>query len=177
MIPLIRAGAILPFVRWMQANNRPVEDSLSAVDLGYLLKGGPNLPIPLVAAVAFVRAAKQAGVQRFAVVSALGASVRSPGFYNRVKGEMEEALAGLGFASLVIARPSLLAGDRTALGQPGRPGERLAQMLTAPLAPLIPKGWRPIDAATVARALRRAVAEARPGVRTVESAELQELGA
>ena len=133
--------------------------------------------VDLDAVLAFARAAKQAGVQRFAVVSALGASVRSPGFYNRVKGEMEEALAGLGFASLVIARPSLLAGDRTALGQPGRPGERLAQMLTAPLAPLIPKGWRPIDAATVARALRRAVAEARPGVRTVESAELQELGA
>ena len=54
------------------------------------------------AVLAFARAAQSAGVQRFAVVSALGASPRSPGFYNRVKGEMEEALAGLGFASLVI---------------------------------------------------------------------------
>ena len=58
----------------------------------------------------------------------------------------------LGFASLVIARPSLLAGDRAALGQPQRPGERLALALTAPLAALIPKAWRPIEAATVARA-------------------------
>jgi len=128
------------------------------------------------AVLAFARAAQRAGVQRFAVVSALGASPRSAGFYNRVKGEMEEALAGLGFASLVIVRPSLLAGDRAALRQPARTAERLALALTAPLAPLIPKAWRPVAAATVARAMRRALAEAGPGVRVVESAELQELG-
>ena len=128
------------------------------------------------AVLAFARAAQRAGVQRLAVVSALGANPRSPGFYNRVKGEMEEALAGLGFASLVIARPSLLTGDRAALGQPPRLGERLALAATAPLAPLIPKAWRPIAAATVARAMQRALAEARPGVRIVESSELQELG-
>jgi len=128
------------------------------------------------AVLAFARAARQAGVRRFAVVSALGASPRSAAFYNRVKGEMEQALAGLGFASLVIVRPSLLAGDRSALGQPQRPGERLALTLTAPLAPLIPKAWRPITAVTVARAMRRALAEARPGVRIVESAELQDIG-
>lgn len=128
------------------------------------------------AVLAFARAAQSAGVQRFAVVSALGASPRSPTFYNRVKGEMEAALAGLGFASLVIARPSLLDGDRAALGQPQRAGERLALSLTAPFSGLIPKAWRPIAAATVARAMRRALAEARPGVRIVESAELQNLG-
>ena len=128
------------------------------------------------AVLAFARAAQRAGVQRFAVVSALGASPRAAAFYNRVKGEMEAALSGLGFASLVIVRPSLLAGDRAALGQPARTGERLALALTAPLAPLIPKAWRPIDAATVARAMQRALAEARPGMRVVESAELQELG-
>lgn len=128
------------------------------------------------AVLAFARAARQAGVRRFAVVSALGANPGSATFYNRVKGEMEQALAGLGFASLVIVRPSLLAGNRAALGQPPRAGERLALALSAPLSPLIPKAWRPISAATVARAMRRAMAEARPGVRIVESAELQDIG-
>lgn len=128
------------------------------------------------AVLAFARAAQRAGVQRFAVVSALGASPRATAFYSRVKGEMEAALAGLGFASLVIVRPSLLAGDRAALGQPARAGERLALALTAPLAPLIPRAWRPIAAVKVARAMQRALAEGRPGVRIVESAELQELG-
>ena len=128
------------------------------------------------AVLAFARAAQTAGVQRFAVVSALGASATSPAFYNRVKGEMEEALTALGFATLVIARPSLLAGDRAALGQPMRIGERLALAASAPLARLIPAAWRPIGAATVARALVHALDQAQPGRRIVESGELQTLG-
>jgi hypothetical protein len=46
-IPLIRYGSILPIVRWMQANGRPVEDNLRAVDLAYVLNGAPTQPIPL----------------------------------------------------------------------------------------------------------------------------------
>jgi uncharacterized protein YbjT (DUF2867 family) len=128
------------------------------------------------AVLAFARAARAAGASRFAVVSALGASPRSPTFYNRVKGEMESAVAALGFASVVVARPSLLVGNREALGQPARWGERLALVATGPVRGLIPRAWRPIEARTVARAVRRALGEARPGVRVVESAELQDLG-
>ncbi len=128
------------------------------------------------AVLAFAQAAKAAGVSRFAVVSSLGASPRSPSFYSRVKGEMENALGGLGFKSLVVARPSLLAGDRGALGQPTRLGERLALRLTTPLGALIPAAWRPIQATSVARALMRALAEKTPGLRVLESAELQSLG-
>lgn len=54
-IPLLRCGSIMPLVRWMQANGRPVEDSLRAVDLGFVLKGDPYLPIPLRPALAFLR--------------------------------------------------------------------------------------------------------------------------
>jgi len=129
------------------------------------------------AVIAFARAARTAGVRRFGVVSALGAAATSKTFYNRVKGETEAALATLGFDSLVIARPSLLLGQRSDLGQPERPGERLAEAITRPLGGLIPKAWRPIEAATVARALRKALAEGAPGVRFVESGELQTLGA
>ena len=128
------------------------------------------------AVIAFAQAARQAGVSRFAVVSALGADAASAVFYNRVKGEMEDALRGLGFSSLTIARPSLLAGDRAALGQPVRLGERLGLALTAPLGPLFPAAWRPIHADVVARAILRALAEARPGVRVVESGALQKEG-
>jgi uncharacterized protein YbjT (DUF2867 family) len=129
------------------------------------------------AVLAFAAAARAAGVRRFAVVSALGADARSAVFYNRVKGEMEAALTALGFESLAIARPSLLAGDRAATGQPTRVGERLALAFSAPLTGLIPKAWRPIQADRVARALQRALAQGRPGVQVLESAALQELGA
>jgi uncharacterized protein YbjT (DUF2867 family) len=109
-------------------------------------------------------------------VSALGASPRSGTFYNRVKGEMETAVSALGFERLVIARPSLLAGNRAALGQPQRTGEQLALWLTGPIARLIPKGMRPINARTVARGMMVALRQEQSGVRIVESGELQELG-
>ena len=132
--------------------------------------------VDLDAVLAYARAARSAGVQRFAVVSAMGANRRSPNFYSRVKGEMEAAIGALGFASVVIARPSLLAGDRSALGQPARTAERLGLLLTRPVSALIPKSVRPIAAATVARGMIAALRQQRPGVRIVESGELQELG-
>jgi uncharacterized protein YbjT (DUF2867 family) len=128
------------------------------------------------AVLAYAQAARSAGVRCFAVVSALGASPAAGSFYNRVKGEMEAAICTLGFDCVLIARPSLLAGKRAALDQPSRLGERLALALTAPLSPFIPLAWRPIQASTVARALLRAAAQARPGVHILESARLQELG-
>ena len=132
--------------------------------------------VDLDAVLAFARAARSAGVTRFAVVSALGASTKSASFYSRTKGEMEAALATLGFDCLVITRPSLLAGSRQALGQAARPAEQWALALTRPLSGLIPAAWRPIEAATVARAMRRALDAGEPGVHVIESASLQRLG-
>jgi uncharacterized protein YbjT (DUF2867 family) len=70
-------------------------------------------------------------------------------FYNRVKGELEEALARLSFDRLVIARPSLLVGNREALGQPKRPAERVATAVSKLLGSLIPANYRPINATDV----------------------------
>ena len=119
---------------------------------------------------AFARAAKAAGAKHFVVVTALGANASSFTFYNRVKGDVESALAALGFASLTIARPSLLIGDRAE----ARLGERLA----APLSRLLPASVRGIEGRTVARALVRLVVEGGRGPkRVVPSAELASLGA
>jgi uncharacterized protein YbjT (DUF2867 family) len=129
------------------------------------------------AVLAFARAARDAGASRFGLVSALGADARSRVFYNRVKGETEDAVRALGFTTLVIARPSLLLGDRRALGQPARRGEALGQRLAAPLGALLPAAWRPIEAQVVARALLRSLATAGAGVQVLESGRLHELGA
>jgi uncharacterized protein YbjT (DUF2867 family) len=109
------------------------------------------------AVIAVARAAKAAGATRLGVVSAMGADKRSAIFYNRVKGETEEALAALGFATLVIARPSFLAGDRESLGQPVRGGEKLALRISRMLAPLVPDNLKSIDARLVAHALLESV--------------------
>jgi uncharacterized protein YbjT (DUF2867 family) len=129
------------------------------------------------AVLAYAQACRAAGVRRFGVVSALGASARSGNFYSQVKGEAEDALRAVGFEQLVIARPSLLLGDRHALGQPARAGEQWGERLAGWLGPLVPRGLRPIAAATVARALVRTVPVAASGVTVLDSAALQAAGA
>lgn len=127
------------------------------------------------AVLAFARAAKVAGANRLGVVSALGADARSAVFYNRVKGEMEQALRALGLPQLVIARPSLLLGDRSALDQAPRLVETLAQAWMPAIGWLIPRPLRPISADAVAAALVSALADDKPGVQVMESAALQAL--
>ena len=119
------------------------------------------------------RAARAAGATRLAVVSALGASVSSNVFYNRVKGEMEQAVGALGYDRVVIARPSLLLGDRAALGQPVRTGEVWAERLLRPVMRLVPRRVRPIEAAQVAEALVDALKAPGNVVRVLASAEMQ----
>jgi uncharacterized protein YbjT (DUF2867 family) len=119
------------------------------------------------------RAACAAGATRLAVVSAPSADAQSRVFYNRVKGEMQAAVAALGYASVTFAQPSLLMGDRAALGQPQRPGEVWAARLLAPLMGLIPKGVRPIEAGVVANAMLTANLSGTPGLRILASGQMQ----
>jgi uncharacterized protein YbjT (DUF2867 family) len=102
---------------------------------------------------AVARAALAAGARRCGLVSAMGANAKSSVFYNRVKGELEEALAQLPFNGLVIARPSLLVGNRASLGQPERPLEKVSAVFMKILGPLIPANYRAIAATQVARTL------------------------
>ncbi len=62
-------------------------------------------------------------------------------------------MAQLSFEGLVIARPSLLIGNRASLGQPERPLEKVSAVFMKIFGPLIPANYRAIDAAKVARTL------------------------
>lgn len=121
---------------------------------------------------AVARSARDAGANRIGLVSAMGANAHSSIFYNRVKGELEDALTGVGFDALVIARPSLLNGDREAIGQPPRAGEKLGMVVGTLLKPFIPPNYRPIAASDVAGALLKRVPTAR-GVEVLLSAVMQ----
>ncbi len=109
------------------------------------------------AVLAVARSARAAGARRLGIVSAMGANAKSAVFYNRVKGEMENAVSRLGYERVVLARPSLLSGDRSSLGQPGRGAEKLAATAMRLLRPLTPANYRAIAAADVAAALTAAV--------------------
>jgi uncharacterized protein YbjT (DUF2867 family) len=119
------------------------------------------------------RSAHAAGATRLAVVSALGADPTSRIFYSRVKGEMEIAIMQVGYESVVIAQPSMLMGDRGALGQPPRGSEVWAARLLAPLSWIMPKAVQPIPAGAVASAMLAAIVAAKPGVRVLKSGAMQ----
>jgi uncharacterized protein YbjT (DUF2867 family) len=123
------------------------------------------------------RAAINSGVSgmRIGVVSAMGADAKSGVFYNRTKGEMEAALSQLGYASVSIARPSMLAGDRASLAQAARPGEQIGLKLMEAVSFLIPANYKAIEAADVAAALHKMVTQGTAGTRVALSGELRAL--
>lgn len=111
---------------------------------------------------------------QFLLVSALGANRQSRVFYNRVKGEVEEAIRKLPFDGVHIFRPSLLLSDR----RESRPGERLAILAGRALGFVFvgPLGrYRPIAARAVAATMVRIAKEAARGVHVYESDRIRAL--
>ena len=132
---------------WRQAGRS--EEAFRAVDHDLVL--------------ALARAAKQAGAENFVLVSSAGADLLSKTFYLRVKGEIEAAVAKLRFRRLDILRPGLLRGPR---GGDRRPLERLgivASPLTDRLLHGMRRGFRSIEAATVAEAALQGAREKAAG--------------
>lgn len=122
----------------------------------------------------FGRVARESGVERLSVVSALGANPNSMNYYNRTKGEMEALLAELELPSLRIFRPSLLLGPR----RERRPKEIIAGAVLGAVSPLLYgplRRMRGIEAAQVARAMYVTSLEDFSGVRIFESDEIQDV--
>jgi uncharacterized protein YbjT (DUF2867 family) len=104
------------------------------------------------------------GASHFSIVSALGASRSSPFFYSRVKGEVEDALEQMGWPSLAIFRPSVIAGERSE----SRPLERIGERLLR----LAPSTWRPVAAADIAAAMVATALDSPAGTTIIESREI-----
>jgi len=140
--------------------------------IGTTRKKTPNLKeyrkidfdIPVTAAMLGV----ETGAKGFHLVSAIGASSKSVNFYSRMKGEVEDAIAGLPIPQIGFYRPSLLLGKRNET--------RIAESISAQIMPLfaflIPSDYKPIEAATVARAMVRDACKELPGVRIYKFSEM-----
>lgn len=114
------------------------QEQFRKVDYGYCLKAA--------------ELGRAAGARAFILMSAIGSSATSTIFYNRVKGELEDGVKGLGYPYLSIYHPSLLLGARNenrlgeALGIKAMP--LINRVLVGPL-----EKYRGIEAATVANAM------------------------
>src|SRR5690606_21544513 len=100
--------------------------------------------------VELAKVTREQGAQQFLIVSALGADKNSSIFYNKVKGETEEAVGGVGFQSYHIFRPSLLLGPRSEQ----RAGEDAAKAFYKFFAFLIPPKYKAIESIKVAKAMQ-----------------------
>ncbi len=115
------------------------------------------------------RTAHQNGATRFALVSAVGADTRSMFFYNRVKGELEEAVKEIPFEAIYIMRPSILLGPR----KESRPSESLGKTLMQPLRFFMPPNMRPIHASQVAAGMLDQMVGGKAGIHTLPSGWLR----
>lgn len=108
------------------------------------------------------------GARRFALTSSMGADPRSRLMYLRTKGELETAVAQLGWQSLTIVRPGAILGDR----QESRAGERLTAAVLGVLGPVLPSKWRGNPAQDIATALLEAAVNGAPGRHMLDAGEI-----
>lgn len=119
----------------------------------------------------FARIAKSSHAKSFAVVSAMGADANSKIFYNRVKGEMEQALEQIGFHQLVILEPGLLLGHRAE----ARLAEDIALKIAGTLKNILPESVMKKIATPADLVARRMVTESlsnRQGLVRLKSQEI-----
>lgn len=114
------------------------------------------------AVLVFAKAAREAGARQFLLVSSSGANAGSRNDYLRLKGEVEQAVAALGFERVDVVRPGLLLGQR----EERRVAEGIGQAL-APVLKLVLRGpldrYAAIDAGLVARAMAALAGCEEPG--------------
>jgi uncharacterized protein YbjT (DUF2867 family) len=109
------------------------------------------------------------GARQFLLVTAMGSSKTASIFYNRVKGEVEEAVGAIGFPTYHIFRPSMLLGDR----KEKRSGEFIGKVVMTALDFIIPANYKAIQADRVARAMQSLAKHQMDGVHIHSSGELQ----
>lgn len=117
---------------------------------------------------AVARLARENGTRTYVLNSAIGADTASRFFYNRVKGELERDLAGVGFDSLTHVRPGVIRGHRKGF----RLGEHAMVVGLTLMGPLVPQRWRLNPAQRIAQALLESAINPTPGVHVVTSERL-----
>lgn len=110
----------------------------------------------------FAEHCRNNGVPTFVLVSAAGAKAQSKLFYNRMKGQLEDAVKALGFARLLIFQPSVLVRKGS-----DRKGEQFGLKMIVFLNKLgLFKRYRPMPTSVLAEKMRKEVAIAPKGIHT-----------
>jgi uncharacterized protein YbjT (DUF2867 family) len=118
-----------------------------------------------------MKLAKQNGVQRCVVVSALGVSQRSPFFYSRMKAQLDQNARDIGFQQLVLVKPSVLEGPRLEK----RTGEKMSIIIGNAIAKTgLINQYKPVESISVAKAMIQSIIENQSGFLEIQSREIHE---
>lgn len=126
--------------------------------------------------VALAKRALELGARQYSIVTSQGASTRSPFFYSRVKGLVEQDLADAGFYGTYFFRPTLLLGER----DERRRGEDAAERVLRAAAPLLRgplAGLKPVHGRVVASAMAAVAEDAPGGLKAFEAADIRAIAA
>ena len=116
----------------------------------------------------------KAGVDRCALVSAVGVSESSPFFYSRMKAKLDKNAQQIGFGHLVLIKPSVLDGDR----KEKRFGEKLSISIGNFLGKTgLLNAYRPVHVRLVAGAMINAIKKGGKGTEEISNAEIPVLAA
>jgi uncharacterized protein YbjT (DUF2867 family) len=102
--------------------------------------------------VSVAKLCKDNGIKTFAVMSSMGANANSSIFYNRTKGEMEQAVLEQNIRNTNVLRPSMIGGNRNEF----RIAEKIGSILMKVLNPIFIgalRKYRMIDANIIANAM------------------------
>ena len=110
----------------------------------------------------FAEHCRNNGVPTFVLISAAGAKAQSKLFYNRMKGQLEDAIKALGFPRLLIFQPSVLVRKGS-----DRKGEQFGLKMIVFLNKLgLFKRYRPMPTDILAQRIRKEVVTAAKGIHT-----------
>lgn len=119
---------------------------------------------------AFAKAARANGVKSLVLLSSIGADSKSSIFYLRLKGELDDAVRGLGFDSLSIVRPpSLIRAKSKRFGETAS-----VKFLQAANAIGLAKRLAPMETAVVARSMAALGLDSVSGTRIIEGQDVRD---
>jgi len=121
--------------------------------------------------VKLARFCKMTGCEKFILVSSAGANSKSRNFYQRLKGETDEAVKSIGLKTVHIMRPSLLLGERKEF----RLGENIGKAVMTSLSFLIPEKYKAIQGKDVAKVMIALGKKNDEGIFVHENLEIRDL--
>jgi len=121
--------------------------------------------------VKLARFCKMTGCEKFILVSSAGANSKSRNFYQRLKGETDEAVKTVGLKTIHIMRPSLLLGERKEF----RLGENIGKAVMTSLSFLIPAKYKAIQGKDVAKVMLALSKKNEEGIFVHENSEIRDL--